>query len=191
MAEKTKSLEKTARNTFEDSSPSRTPTPSVSPSSFDPAAIQVAAGNMAMQRVAREEGGEDAPGRSESALNFLSAYLQQPPSAPKPPEPKMHGPDPAPKKWGDPGFGAADGGMFGGPGKTTQKPAAPFMGGDANAATAASKSLQEHGVKLQHDHDNERHVDRAGAAIPRVSTVTCAPALPRPCSDKALGSCRE
>ena len=139
MAEKTKSLEKTARNTFEDSSPSRTPTPSVSPSSFDPAAIQVAAGNMAMQRVAREEGGEDAPGRSESALNFLSAYLQQPPSAPKPPEPKMHGPDPAPKKWGDPGFGAADGGMFGGPGKTTQKPAAPFMGGDANAATAAQE----------------------------------------------------
>jgi hypothetical protein len=72
MPEKTKSLEKMPGKTPEASSPSRTPTPSVSPSGFGLAAIHGAAGNMAMQRAAREEGGKDAPVRSESALNFLS-----------------------------------------------------------------------------------------------------------------------
>jgi hypothetical protein len=84
MEEKTKSLEKTPRNTSKASSPSRTPTPSISPSGFGLAAIQGAAGNMAIQRAAREEGGEDEPVRSESALDFLSVLeldplLQGPP----------------------------------------------------------------------------------------------------------------
>jgi Domain of unknown function (DUF4157) len=73
MAEKTKSLETAPQKTPEAASPSRTPAPSVSPGGFDLATIQGAAGNMAMQRAAREEGGEDAPVRSESALKFLYA----------------------------------------------------------------------------------------------------------------------
>ena len=72
MAEKTKSLEKTPQKTPEASPPSRSPAPSVSPSGFGLAAIQGAAGNMAMQHAAREVGGQDVLVHPESALNFLS-----------------------------------------------------------------------------------------------------------------------
>lgn len=78
MVEKTKSLEKTPRKTPEFSSPSRTLTPSVSSSSFSLVAIQGAAGNMAIQRVAREGGGKETHVRSESTANFLSVGCDAP-----------------------------------------------------------------------------------------------------------------
>jgi hypothetical protein len=59
MAEKTKSLENRPRKRPEASSPARTPTPSVSPSGFGFAGLQGAAGNMALQRAAHEEGDKD------------------------------------------------------------------------------------------------------------------------------------
>jgi len=71
MPENTKLLEKIPSKTSEPFSPSPTPSP-VPPSDFGLAAIQGAAGNMSIQRAARAEGGEDAPVRSGSALNFLS-----------------------------------------------------------------------------------------------------------------------
>jgi hypothetical protein len=69
MPEKTKFLEKISRKTPGASSPSQTAAPSVSPSGFDLAAIQRAAGNMAMQHAT---GGQKVRVHPESALNFLS-----------------------------------------------------------------------------------------------------------------------
>ena len=61
MPEKTKSLETIFRKTPDASSPAQTAAPSVSPSGFDLAPIQRAAGNMAMQHAARETGSQNVP----------------------------------------------------------------------------------------------------------------------------------
>jgi hypothetical protein len=66
-------LEKTSRNTSNASSSSRTPPPSISPSSFGLTAIQRAARNGAIP-AACEQGDEYAPVRSENAWNFLSVH---------------------------------------------------------------------------------------------------------------------
>ena len=65
-------LEMVPRRTPGTSSLSLMLAPSVSPSGFGLAAIQEAAGSIAIQHAAREVGGEDAAVRSASALNFLS-----------------------------------------------------------------------------------------------------------------------